>query len=407
MLKTISVHQVRMGMFIYSLKGSWIDHPFWKKAFKLEDEDDLNKLHSSGVKEVIIDTSKGRDVAAEKPIEIIEESPEAGQANPVAVVQQIKRTSIDEERVHAKRIIENSKEAVVSMFNDVRMGKAIDAESASPLVEEISASLDRNEGALISLVRLKASDDYTYMHSVAVCALMISLARELDFPESEVRRAGMGGLLHDIGKAMIPIEVLNKPGALTEKEFNLVKLHPEQGYALLKQGSVTDEVALDICLHHHEKIDGTGYPFKLNGSQISLFAKMGAVCDVYDAVTSNRPYKPGWEPGVSLQRMAQWESHFDQKVFQAFVKCVGIYPVGSIVLLKSGRLALVIDQSAKNLLTPIVKVFFSTKSKIRIPMDVLDLSKPGVNDQIIGHENPEKWGLCHVNELWDQNELWG
>lgn len=407
MLKTISVHQVRMGMFIYSLKGSWIDHPFWKKAFKLEDEDDLNKLHSSGVKEVIIDTSKGRDVAAEKPIEIIEESPEAGQANLVAVVQQTKRTSIDEERVHAKRIIENSKEAVVSMFNDVRMGKAIDAESASPLVEEISASLDRNEGALISLVRLKASDDYTYMHSVAVCALMISLARELDLPESEVRRAGMGGLLHDIGKAMIPIEVLNKPGALTEKEFNLVKLHPEQGYALLKQGSVTDEVALDICLHHHEKIDGTGYPFKLNGSQISLFAKMGAVCDVYDAVTSNRPYKPGWEPGVSLQRMAQWESHFDQKVFQAFVKCVGIYPVGSVVLLKSGRLALVIDQSAKNLLTPIVKVFFSTKSKIRIPMDVLDLSKPGVNDQIIGHENPEKWGLCHVNELWDQNELWG
>lgn len=407
MLKTISVHQVRMGMFIYSLKGSWIDHPFWKKAFKLEDEDDLNKLHSSGVKEVIIDTSKGRDVAAEKPIEIIEESPEAGQANLVAVVQQTKRTSIDEERVHAKRIIENSKEAVVSMFNDVRMGKAIDAESASPLVEEISASLDRNEGALISLVRLKASDDYTYMHSVAVCALMISLARELDLPGSEVRRAGMGGLLHDIGKAMIPIEVLNKPGALTEKEFNLVKLHPEQGYALLKQGSVTDEVALDICLHHHEKIDGTGYPFKLNGSQISLFAKMGAVCDVYDAVTSNRPYKPGWEPGVSLQRMAQWESHFDQKVFQAFVKCVGIYPVGSVVLLKSGRLALVIDQSAKNLLTPIVKVFFSTKSKIRIPMDVLDLSKPGVNDQIIGHENPEKWGLCHVNELWDQNELWG
>ncbi len=407
MLKTISVHQVRMGMFIYSLKGSWIDHPFWKKAFKLEDEDDLNKLHSSGVKEVIIDTSKGRDVAAEKPIEIIEESPEAGQDNLVVVVQQIKRTSIDEERVHAKRIIENSKEAVVSMFDDVRMGKAIDAESASPLVEEISASLDRNEGALISLVRLKASDDYTYMHSVAVCALMISLARELDLPESEVRRAGMGGLLHDIGKAMIPIEVLNKPGALTEKEFNLVKLHPEQGYALLKQGSVTDEVALDICLHHHEKIDGTGYPFKLNGSQISLFAKMGAVCDVYDAVTSNRPYKPGWEPGVSLQRMAQWESHFDQKVFQAFVKCVGIYPVGSVVLLKSGRLALVIDQSAKNLLTPIVKVFFSTKSKIRIPMDVLDLSKPGVNDQIIGHENPEKWGLCHVNELWDQNELWG
>lgn len=407
MLKTIPVHQVRMGMFIHSLKGSWIDHPFWKNAFMLEDANDLNKLQSSGVKEIVIDTSKGLDVADNSPSAVFGPSALPHKENASHQQSKPKRVSASEERVQAKRIIENSKEAVVSMFNDVRMGKAIDAESASPLVEEISASLDRNEGALISLVRLKASDDYTYMHSVAVCALMISLARELDLPESEVRRAGMGGLLHDIGKAMIPIEVLNKPGALTEKEFNLVKLHPEQGYALLKQGNVTDEVALDICLYHHEKIDGTGYPFKLNGSQISLFAKMGAVCDVYDAVTSNRPYKTGWEPGVSLQRMAQWTNHFDGKVFQAFVKCVGIYPVGSIVLLKSGRLALVIDQSAKNLLTPIVRVFFSTKSKIRIPMEVLDLSKPGVNDQIIGHESLEKWGLSHINELWDQSELWG
>ncbi len=405
-MKTISVHQVRLGMFIHSLQGSWMDHPFWKKAFKLEDANDLNKLQSSGVKEVIIDISKGLDVATEKPVEITESIPDLQQSKPVSL-QQIKRVSAGEERIQARRIIENSKEAVVSMFNDVRMGKAIDAEAASPLVEEISASLDRNEGALISLVRLKASDDYTYMHSVAVCALMISLARELGLSEAEVRLAGMGGLLHDIGKAMIPIEVLNKPGALTEAEFNLVKLHPEQGHALLLQGNVTDAMALDICLHHHEKMDGTGYPFGLHGSQISLFAKMGAVCDVYDAVTSNRPYKPGWEPGISLQRMAQWTSHFDDKVFQAFVKCVGIYPVGSIVLLKTGRLALVIDQSPKSLLTPIVRVFFSTKSKLRVPIEVLDLSKRGANDQIIGHEDPAKWGIHDINGLWNQNDLWG
>lgn len=407
MLKTIPVHQVRMGMFIHSLKGPWVDHPFWKNAFNLEDANDLNKLQSSGVKLIVIDTSKGLDVADDNP-SVVSEPPAMPQKENAGHQQnKPKRVSASEERVQARRIIENSKKAVVSMFNDVRMGKAIDAEAASPLMEEISASLDRNEGALISLVRLKASDDYTYMHSVAVCALMISLARELGLSEVEVRQAGMGGLLHDIGKALIPIEVLNKPGALTNEEFNLVKLHPERGHALLKQGNVTDEVALDICLHHHEKIDGTGYPFRLDGSQISLFAKMGAVCDVYDAVTSNRPYKPGWEPGVSLHRMSQWTNHFDDKVFQAFVKCVGIYPVGSIVLLKSGRLALVIDQSAKSLLTPIVKVFFSTKSKLHIPLEVLDLSKPGINDRIVGHENPEKWGIDDTNALWNQNDLWG
>ncbi len=363
----------------------------------------MNKLHSSGVREVVIDTSKGLDVATEKPIEIAEAL--IAETRPAAL-KHSKHTSIDEERVHAKRIIEGTKQAVASMFDDVRMGKAINAEAASPLVEEISASLARNEGALISLVRLKASDDYTYMHSVAVCALMISLARELRLHETEVRQAGLGGLLHDIGKALIPIEVLSKPGALTEEEFKIVRLHPERGHALLQQGQITDEVILDICLHHHEKMDGTGYPFKLGGDQISLFAKMGAVCDVYDAITSNRPYKAGWEPGVSLHRMAQWGNHFDQKVFQAFVKCVGIYPIGSIVMLKSGRLGLVIDQSPKSLLTPIVRVFFSTKSKTHIPMEVLDLSRPGSKDSILGHEDPIKWGITDINALWNQNDLW-
>jgi hypothetical protein len=161
-----------------------------------------------------------------------------------------------------------------------------------------------------------------------------------------------------------------------------------------------------VCLHHHEKVNGMGYPHKLKADQISLFAKMGAVCDVYDAVTSNRPYKDGWEPGVSLHRMAQWADHFDDTVFKAFVKSVGIYPVGSMVKLKSGRLAVVIDQSPKSLLTPIVKVFFSTKSKSRIPIEVLDLSKSNVQDSIVGHEDPVAWGVHDINEIWSQFEIW-
>jgi HD-GYP domain-containing protein (c-di-GMP phosphodiesterase class II) len=165
---------------------------------------------------------------------------------------------------------------------------------------------------------------------------------------------------------------------------------------------VKDEVALEVCLHHHEKIDGSGYPHKLNGDQISLFAKMGAVCDVYDAVTSNRPYKAGWEPGISLQRMAQWKGHFDEVVFKAFVKSIGIYPIGSTVLLKSRRLAVVIDQNPHNLLTPIVKIFFSTKSKMRIPVQEIDLSRVGVADEILGHEDPTLWGITDINDIWTQ-----
>ncbi len=408
MLKVVSTKQVRLGMFIQELKGAWIDHPFWHNAFKLEDPSDLKKLQVSVIKEVVIDTSKGLDVleqnvqeeALEQVASVEEPSPE------IKPVVKTTRVSAAEEQENAKRVIKSSKKAVASMFHEVRMGKAVNAEAALQLVDDIASSVARNEGALISLVRLKNKDDYTYMHSVAVCALMIALANELGLSEAQTKQAGMAGLLHDIGKAGIPIEVLNKPGALTDEEFTTVKLHPERGHAMLVQANITDEVVLDVVLHHHEKVNGMGYPNKLKADEISLFAKMGAVCDVYDAVTSNRPYKDGWEPGVSLHRMAQWSEHFDDSVFKAFVKSVGIYPIGSMVKLKSGRLAVVIDQSPKSLLTPVLKVFFSTKSNSRISVEVLDLSKPYARDSIVGHEDPVVWGVHDINEIWSQFEIW-
>ncbi len=404
MLKIVSTHEVRLGMFIQELKGPWIDHPFWKKAFKLDDSADLIKLQASSIKEVVIDTCKGLDVAEHEaaidmPLDAIEISVAASVVSQHSPQKTIRITAA-EEHERAKRIINASKKAVTSMFHDARMGKAISAEAAMQLVDDITASVERNGGALISLVRLKNKDDYTYMHSVAVCALMIALSKELSLSDAETKQAGLAGLLHDIGKAGIPNDVLNKPGVLTDDEFTLVKLHPERGHKLLIEANITDAVVLDVCLHHHEKVNGMGYPHQLKNDEISLFAKMGAVCDVYDAITSNRPYKDGWEPGVSLQRMAQWAEHFDDEVFKAFVKSVGIYPIGSMVKLKSGRLAVVIDQSPKSLLTPILKVFFSTKSKSRIKVEVLDLSKSNAQDSIVGHETPLAWGVNDVHEIW-------
>lgn len=412
MQKKIHVSQLRVGMYVENMLGSWMDHPFWRKSFKLDDTEDIRKIQASPVKEVIIDTSKGLDVALlMDDIEIpetdvahaadeTEVTPSPPLVPPEKSAKKIKRITASEERERATRVIAQSKKAVESMFHDVRMGKAVSEEAAMPLIEEISASVSRNEGALISLVRLKTQDDYTYMHSVAVCALMIALSKELGLGEHETREAGLAGLMHDIGKAMIPNEILNKPSALSNEEFDIVKKHPELGHQMLLEANINKEATLDVCLHHHEKMDGTGYPHKLADNAISLLAKMGAVCDVYDAVTSNRPYKAGWEPGVSLQRMAQWQNHFDQRVFKAFVKSVGIYPIGSIIRLKSGRLAVVVDQSAKSLLTPIVKVFFSTKSMLRIPVEVIDLSKPSANDQILGHDDPVAWGINDVSQLW-------
>jgi HD-GYP domain-containing protein (c-di-GMP phosphodiesterase class II) len=211
----------------------------------------------------------------------------------------------------------------------------------------------------------------------------------------------LAGLLHDIGKMKISTEVLNKPGKLTDDEFALIKSHPVEGHKILSNGTGVSEIALDVCLHHHEKLNGSGYPDHLKEEQISIFSKMGAVCDVYDAITSNRPYKNGWEPAESIRKMAEWSGgHFDPVIFHAFVKNVGIYPIGSLVRLESNRLGVVIEQTEKSLLTPKVKVFFSIKSNSRIIPEKLDLSKPGFKDKIASYESPEVWKINDIQELW-------
>ncbi|MCX7179353.1 MAG: HD-GYP domain-containing protein [Proteobacteria bacterium] len=401
MLKKIDVKEVRLGMHIHELCGPWMNHPFWRTKFILADPADLRRLTESGITELWIDSGKGLDVEAGETREKVEAAVEKVLVTASIREELPKQQSLSAEVKQAAKTCAKATKAVKSMFEEIRMGNAVSAEAANDLVEEISSSVLRNPGALISLARLKTADDYTYMHSVAVCALMVALARQMGIAENEVREAGMAGLLHDLGKALMQMEVLNKPGKLTDEEFAIIKSHPVEGHRLLVEGKTTREIPLDVCLHHHEKVDGSGYPHRLKDQEISLFAKMGAVCDVYDAITSNRPYKQGWDPAESIKKMTEWSAgHFDQKVFQAFVKCIGIYPTGALIRLSSGRLGVVLDQSQKSLLTPQVKVFFSTKAQAYITPEVVDLSRPGCPEKIIGKEDPAKWGIKNLHELW-------
>ncbi len=405
MLKRINVDQLTVGMHFKEFCGSWMEHPFWRTGFVITDPKDIAAVLNSSIKEVWIDTSKGMDVPGGTSAVSVDESEaqvdEQLQQIDVVPLRELAPVSMGVELERAAKICFNSKQAVISMFQEARMGKAVDIGGAQQLVEDISDSVARNPGALISLARLKTVDDYTYMHSVAVCPMMVGLAKQLGLDEAQTRSAGMAGLMHDLGKALMPMEVLNKPGKLSPTEFNVIKTHPSEGHRLLLTGLNVDPLILDVCLHHHEKTDGSGYPKGLKGDEISLFAKMGVVCDVYDAITSNRPYKSGWDPAESLRKMAEWANgHFDGKVFQAFVKSLGIYPIGSLVKLTSGRLGVVVEQTGKSLTTPSVKVFFSTKSNLRIPPQVIDLSLPGGTEKILNREDPAKWRFADLNELW-------
>ena len=394
-------------MFVQELCGSWMDTPFWKKSFLVSDINDIQEIHKSKIREAWIDISKGLDVLTAQPAAPVvhaepEPKPEPPPVKSPPAPKVIETVSMSDELGRASQIVNKSKQAVYSMFSEARMGKAVDMGGAQALVEEISDSVMRNPGALIGLARLKTKDDYTYMHSIAVCALMVALSKQLGLNDEQTREAGVAGLLHDIGKMMVPGDILNKPGKLTDEEFVSVKEHPAAGHKLLLDAQGVSAISLDVCLHHHEKMDGTGYPDRLKGEEISLFARMGAVCDVYDAITSNRPYKQGWCPAESLRKMAEWsKGHFDEKVFQAFVKSIGIYPVGTLVRLESGRLGVVVEQQVgKSLLMPKVRVFFSIKSMSYIAPELLDLAGPGLQDKIANREDASKWGLKDIDRYW-------
>ncbi len=406
MLKRVGVQQLQLGMHLKGFCGSWMDHPFWRTGFVLKDPNDIALILASSIKEVWIDCDLGLDVPAGEPA-VCEPDPPAVAAPPTPTaarpppLRETTPVTAAQEVERASRICLEAKAAVVSMFEEVRMGKAVDVGGARQLVEDISDSVARNPGAIISLARLKTADDYTYMHSVAVCAMMVALAKQLGLDEAQLRSCGMAGLLHDLGKVAMPTEVLNKPGKLTQAEFEIMKTHPTEGYKMLMASTGVEPMSLDVVLHHHEKMDGSGYPECFKGDQISLHGKMAAVCDVYDAITSNRPYKSGWDPAESLRKMAEWANgHFDPKIFQAFVKSMGIYPVGSLVRLTSGRIGVVTEQSKRSLTTPLIKVFFSTKSNMRIVPVMLDLSHPSATERIQQREDPNKWNFPDINELW-------
>ena len=411
MLKKIPTAALRKGMFVDQFCGSWLDHPFWTRKVLIEDDKTLDTILKSPITEVVIDTGKGADWTPGEPAEAAAELPEQAVEAPPAPAAAERQAaevagastapvSFENELQRAKAIFRTGKEAVRSMFQEVRLGKALDSEGLLDLVEDMNRSLARNPHALLSVARIKHKDEYTYLHSVAVAALMVGLARAAGLDEAAVRDAGMAGLLHDLGKAMMPEEVLNKPGRLTDQEFDVMRQHPMEGYKLLQAWQDVPQAVLDVCLHHHEKMDGTGYPERLAGEDISLMSRMGAICDVYDAITSNRPYKAGWDPSESLSRMASWKGHFDPRLFQLFVRMLGIYPVGSLVRLTSGRLGVVVEQNPTALLLPRVRVFYSATLRQAVPVTLIDLAEAGQPERIVGREDPENWPFKSLDRFW-------
>lgn len=450
-LKKISINQVRLGMHLHSVEASWLDNPFWRSRFLLKHEADLDKLRRSGARACWIDISAGLDVddgqkapdpgqavagpdeptaaaALAAEAEARQEAPQtvlksredatkaatepemnasaasvadaAASAAEGATPEHPVRHSLADELQRAAGVVRQGRLIVGDMFEAARLGRALDAERCLPVVDAVTESIDRNPHALLTLTRLRKRHEYTYMHSVSVCALMVALARQMGLDEDAARDAGLAGLMHDIGKSVLPESLLDKPSKLTSEEYSMIRTHPVRGWEILQEGRMPSEAAMDVSLHHHERFDGAGYPHNLVGNNISLHARMGAICDVYDAITTHRAYKSRWDPAESLARMQKWKGHFDNEIFSHFVRTVGIYPIGSIVRLESQRIAVVFEQNVSAFEQPVVQVFYSNKSRMPIPIQRVDLAAPSCHDRIVAREPMEAWASINLDSLW-------
>lgn len=422
MLKRIDTSEVKIGMFIQKLEGPWMSHPFWKTKFVLTSDDDLIALRNSTVSGVFIDTSKGDDVVgggrAPRPAggtpsvaNLVPTRPQPGAFGraaqrdipfrrpvaPAPAETAVSPLSTAPRRAPmefgmAVRLANRGKKMMASIFTEIRFGRALKADKIQPLVDEIAASVMRNGQAFTSLSRIKDSDEFTYMHSVACCGLMMNMAREMGMPIDHVREAGMAGLMMDVGTANVPAEILHKPGALTAEEEAILRSHVQDGHRILEEAGMSPTV-LAVCMQHHERYNGGGYPLGLAGSAIDRFARMAAICDVYDAMTSNRPHRPGRDPADVLAEMSESIGLFDMELFNVFMKSMGIYPIGSLVRLQSQQLGVVVEQNAADYTLPIVRTFFDISLKRPIKPEDVDLLLADGHDAIVSHENPKTWNL--------------
>ncbi|GAA0740625.1 HD-GYP domain-containing protein [Sphingomonas sp. ABOLD] len=395
-LRTVPAAEVRLGMFIHGFEGSWWEHPFWRTRFLLTETEDLQKLRAfrGGV---IIDVARSQATASDgdTPAIAVRDGNEAdapatwSAARAKRPLPESPAARFSADQAEAAALVAGALDTVRGTFDDVRLGRAVAHEKVAALVDDIAGQLDRNASALLRVLQLKSKHQYTYLHSVAVCTLMVNLARHLAMDEEAVRTLGLAGLLHDVGKVAIPDAVLDKPGRLSAEEFALVRTHPEEGVALLREDGAMPALAVEVCLHHHERWDGNGYPHGLKADDISLPARMGAICDVYDALTSHRAYKRAWLPAQALGAMWSWDGHFDRELLFQFMRSINLYPPGMLVRLASDRLALVLENGERATRTRLL-VFHSFAEGAALPPRTLVLSAGTADDKVVGFVRPEE-----------------
>jgi cyclic di-GMP phosphodiesterase len=375
-VKRIKTEDLRVGMYITEISDAWAVDSHLKAQGLVTRDKTLTRIKELGVAYLYIDTDKGSDCPTAVPIKSIARLHE-NELQKLQKEARLPKPTVDFEvaKQEAKKIRGRAMSLVGNVLQDVKMGNKLDAGGVEELAHEVVESLTGNHNALASLMRLREKDNYLLEHSLSVSVLMSMLARLQGFSGEALQPLVVGALLHDIGKIRVPDNILNKPGRLDAEEWEEMKRHVDYGVEVLAETPGISDTAKLICAQHHERLDGTGYPFGLPAEDITPYGRMGAVVDVYDAITADRVYHSGMVPTIALRKMLEWSGeHLDRDLVYQLIRCISIYPPGSLVLLAGGAVAVVQEVNALQQKRPVVEVVFDSRKKCTVKRTVVDLA---------------------------------
>jgi HD-GYP domain-containing protein (c-di-GMP phosphodiesterase class II) len=362
MKKTVSVEQLKFGVYVYELDRPWTDTPFMYQGFVISSDAQMQALKKY-CKKVVIDTVKGSDVAPLNPF--------AGGPRLPSVLDEIKVTATYEEKVQVKLELPAARQAqaktahvLKDVFGSIQAGKALDAPRVQGAVTSMTDSVVRNPDAMLLLARMKEKDTNTLDRAMGVSIYMITFGRFLSLPREQLDLLGMLGLLQDVGKLRLPVELLNKKEPLTDAEREICKSHVQHSVAILNETSGLPPELPALAALHHERVDGTGYPAGLKGQKIGLFGCMAGLIDSFDALTEPKPYGEHLPPARALKLLYdERDTKFDGPLVEQFIQCIGTYPVGALVELHSGETGIVIARNPRLKLFPRVMVVLDIHGK--------------------------------------------
>lgn len=366
----LPVSRLTLGMFVSAIDKHDQGQLAIANAGQIKHRDAIARLTQSGIKYVWVDTERSADHCGFKK--------KASQDNQL----ESKKSSLTREKqqAQAKVILTEAKDLIRKVLSETFEGKAIEVAPFGALADSMIESALLDADALKCMSALRSKDAYLLEHSVNVAFLLVTFGKYLQLDRSMLREMAIGGILHDIGKIKVDNKVLHKPGKLTPEEFEHMKLHQVFALDIMNEAKGLSQMSKDICLMHHEKLDGRGYPRGLKGDEIPLHGRMSCIVDIFDALTATRCYKEAMSPAAAFKILLSLTPfHLDQELVYEFIRCIGVYPVGSLVELSDGRVGIVWTSKDRDALHPIVKCFYSLKSKCYTDIVMVDLLKSELN----------------------------